>query len=63
MSINHIGMVDYDLIIVLILLMALPMSIRVRLLNPLGRSPYLTQSLVSLRPVFHPWKSYLHIKH
>jgi hypothetical protein len=52
-------MVDYDLIIVL--LIALPMSIPVRLLNPLGRSPYLTQSLVSLRPVFHPWKSYLHL--
>jgi hypothetical protein len=55
-------MVDYDLIIVLVLLMALPMSIPVRLLNPLGRSPYLTQSLVSLWPVFHPWKSYLHLK-
>jgi hypothetical protein len=55
-------MVDYDLIIVLILPMALPMSIPVKLLNPLGRSPYLTQSLVSLQPVFHPWKSYLHIK-
>jgi NhaP-type Na+/H+ or K+/H+ antiporter len=55
-------MVDYDLIIVLVLLMALAMSIPVRLFNPLRKSPYLTQSLVGMRPVFHPWKSYLHIK-